>query len=338
MQGEDKKYEILRMLKEKYPEFISGEGLSRHFGISRTAIWKYVRSLKEEGYGIEASSKIGYRLVDSYIINGCEIASDLGTKIIGKKVLYFDSIDSTSNYAKQIALESAEEGTTVVAGSQSEGRGRLGRKWDSPTGSGIYLSIILRPLLPPENVQGITLAASVAVARAMEKITGIRPGIKWPNDLLLNGRKVCGILTEMNSEMERVNFVVLGIGINYDRQYDEFPAELAGRATSLSAFAAERGIAVKKSGKLEMLRAVLQELDEVYGGVIGSKTGEILGQWKKYSVTLGKEVRILTGTMEYLAVAEDITDDGKLIVKCGDGSVRLIQSGEISIRGVNGYA
>ena len=338
MQGEDKKYEILRILKEKYPEYISGEELSKCFKISRTAVWKHVKSLKAEGYIMEASSKIGYRLAsDSCIFSGYEIASNLGTEKIGNKVLYFDSLDSTNNYAKKIALEGAEEGLTIVAGSQSEGRGRLGRKWDSPSGGGIYLSIILRPPLPPEGVQSITLAAAVAVARAIEGITGIKPGIKWPNDVLLDGRKVCGILTEMNSEMERVNFIVLGIGINYNRQQHEFPGELAGKATSLSAYAGERDMELKESGRLNMLRAVLQELDKVYSKVTNNRIGEILDEWKEYSVTLGKEVRIISGATEYTAVAEDITYDGKLIVRCSDGNIRLIQSGEISIRGAWGY-
>ena len=338
MQSEDKKYEILRILKEKYPEFISGEELSKHFKISRTAVWKYIKGLKAEGYILEATSKVGYRLVSgSHVFSGYEIASNLGTEIIGKKVLYFESIDSTNNYAKKIALEGAEEGLAIVAGSQSDGRGRLGRKWDSPSGAGIYLSIILRPVLPPEEVQGITLAASVAVARGIERITGIRPGIKWPNDVLLDDKKVCGILTEMNSEIERVNFIVLGIGINYNRQQGEFPAELAGKATSLSAYAGERGMDIKPPSRLELVRAVLQELDKVYGLIKNNRTKEILDKWKEYAVTLGREVRIISGITEYTAVAEDITVDGKLIVRCSDGNVKLIQSGEVILRGVSGY-
>lgn len=337
MQSEDKKYEILRILKERYPEYISGEELSRHFKISRTAIWKYVKSLKSEGYLLEASSKVGYRLVDACILNSFEIESNLGTDIIGKKALYFDTIDSTNNYAKKIAMEGAEEGLAVVAGSQSRGRGRLGRDWDSPGDVGIYLSVILRPVLPPEDVQIITLAASVAAARAVERITGMKPGIKWPNDLLLDGRKICGILTEMNTEIEQVNFIVLGIGINYDRRQDEFPAELAQKATSISAYAREQGVALKDSGRLLLLRAVLQELDLVYKSILTGRNGEILDKWKEYSVTLGRDVRIITGSTEYTAAAEDITNDGKLIVRCNDGSIRLIQSGEVMLRGLSGY-
>ena len=337
MQG-DKKYEILGMLKEKYPEFISGEELSRHFHISRTAVWKYVKSLKADGYLLEASSKIGYKLVSrSGVFNGYEIADRLETHVLGKRVLYFETLDSTNNYAKQIALEGAEEGVAVVAGSQSGGRGRLGRKWDSPSGSGIYLSLILRPVLPPEEVQGITLAASVAVAQAIEKIAGIRPGIKWPNDVLLGDKKVCGILTEMNSEMEQVNFIVLGIGINYGRQQGEFPAELAEKATSLDAYAAKRGIDIKNADRLLLLRTVLQELDEIYALITNNRTAEVLDKWKEYSVTLGREVRIISGATEYTAVAEGITDGGKLMVRCGDGEVKLVQSGEVMLRGVSGY-
>ncbi|NJD03932.1 MAG: biotin--[acetyl-CoA-carboxylase] ligase [Ruminiclostridium sp.] len=337
MQGGDKKYEILRILKEKYPEFVSGEELSRYLKISRTAVWKYIKSLKADGYILEASSKIGYKLVESCIFNGYEIACDLGTDIIGKKILYLKSVDSTNNYGKKIASEGAEEGLAIVAGSQSNGRGRLGRKWDSPSDAGLYLSVILRPELPPEEIQGITLAASVAVAHVIEKITGIKPGIKWPNDVLLDDRKVCGILTEMNSEIDRVNFIVLGIGINYNRRQDEFPAEFAGKATSLIAYAGEHGIGMKVPGRLVLIRSVLQELDIVYSMILNNRTKEILDKWREYSVILGREVRIISCTTEYTAAAEDITADGKLIVRCSDGNLKLIQSGEVMLRGVSGY-
>lgn len=332
MQGVNKKYEILRMLKEKFPKFISGEELSKNFDISRTAVWKYINNLKADGYVLEASTRVGYKLVSGpCVFNGYEIASNLGTETIGKKILYFESIDSTNNYAKKMALEGAEEGLAVVAGSQSDGRGRLGRKWNSPSGAGIYMSIILKPALLPEEVQIITLAASVAVVEAISRITGIKPGIKWPNDVLLEDKKICGILTEMNSEIERVNFIVLGIGINYNLQHDEFPAELADKATSLSAYAGDHGINIKKLSRLEIVRAVLQEMDKIYCLIPKHGHAEIIDKWKEYSVTLGREVRIISGETEYSAVAEDLTDDGKLIVRCNDGSARLVQSGEVSL-------
>lgn len=332
MQSSDKKYEILRMLKEKYPDAVSGEELSRRFNISRTAIWKYINSLKSEGYVLEASSRVGYRLIDSSIYNGCEIESRLETDIIGKKVVYFEKIDSTNNYAKKIAMENGQEGLVIVAGSQSQGRGRLGRVWDSPEGSGIYFSVILRPPMPPEDIQVITLAAAVAVSRAIEKATGIKPGIKWPNDLLLDGRKVCGILTEMNSEIDRVNFIVLGIGINYLRQKEDFPGELAKTATSLTAYAAENGLGIKEAGRLLLICDVLTELDHVYRDILAGGTEAILKKWKDYSVTLGREVKVISASGEFHAFAEDITQDGKLVVKCSDGSRRMVQSGEVSIR------
>lgn len=338
MQGEGKKLAILRRLKDKYPEFISGEELSRDFNISRTAVWKYVNSLKEDGYVFESSSRVGYRLVlEPGIINSYELSDNLGTRIVGKKILYFDSIDSTNNYAKKIAMEDAEEGLTVVAGSQSGGRGRIGRSWDSPPDTGVYMSVILKPLLPPGEIQVVTLAAAVAVAKVIEEITGMKPGIKWPNDVLLDGRKVCGILTEMNSEIERVNFVVLGIGINYTRKQGEFPHELRDKAISLAAFAGNHGIDMGKWCKLAVIRAVIQEMDKLYKMILLKRYKEITDMWKEYSVTLGSEIRIISGVAEYTGTAEDITEDGSLVVASSDGSIRTVQSGEIFIRGVNGY-
>ena len=332
MQGEGKKYEILRVLKEKSPEFISGEELSKLFGISRTAVWKYINNLKADGYVLEASSRIGYKLVSGpFVYNGYEMSNNLGTAVIGKKIIYFDSLDSTNNHAKRIASKETE-GLVIVAGSQSDGRGRLGRAWNSPCGAGIYLSIILKPVLPPEEVQIITLAAAVAVVRAIEKITGIKPGIKWPNDVLLEGRKVCGILTEMNTEIERINFIVLGIGINHTRQQEEFPIEIRDKATSLSAFAGSHGMDIEKWNRLDIIRAVMLEMDKFYQMILVNSFKEIIDKWKEYSVTLGRKVRIISGDTEYTAVAEDITNDGKLVVRCSDGEIRLVQSGEISLK------
>ena len=257
------------------------------------------------------------------------------SKSSGKKWFFFDCLDSTNNYAKRIAAEDAEEGTVIVADSQSGGRGRLGRKWASPPGTGIYMSVILKPVLPPEEVQIITLAASVAVVSAFDRLAGIRAGIKWPNDVLLDGKKVCGILTEMNSEMERVNFIVLGIGVNFSSGQEEFPPEFAGRATSLQAYADQCGIDMKGAGRLEIIRAVLKELDGIYRLVLKKKHKEIIQKWKEYAVTIGRDVRIISGETEYAAFAEDVTEDGKLVVRCDDGSVRLVQSGEVSIHSIS---
>lgn len=331
------KARILQKLRENISEYISGEKLSEELRVSRTAVWKYIRELKKEGYEIESSSKKGYRLVCvPDILSREEIGYGLNTKKIGKDILYFDVIDSTNNYAKKIASDGCEEGTVVVADRQTSGRGRLGREWNSLEKAGIWMSVILRPTIAPEDVQVITLAASVAVVSAIKEVTGIQAGIKWPNDIVLGGKKVCGILTEMNSEMERVNFIVLGIGINVNQLTDHFPPELRDIAISLKAFACEENIeAVFR--RSDIIKSILSHLERVYYKINMDCTVDIINEWRKYSVTIGKEIKVIIKDRQYIGIAENITDDGKLVVNCMDGVKREVLSGEISVRGILGY-
>lgn len=339
------KYKVLKMLKESNEEYVSGEAISGLLNVSRTAIWKYVNELKEEGYAIESSSKKGYKLVNSVdILNEYEIGCNLKTDIFGRKIYCFPVIDSTNNYAKKLAYENCAEGIVVVAEKQTSGRGRLGRTWDSMSGKGIWMSIVLRPSIGPEDVQIITLAASVAVVRAIASATGIRTGIKWPNDIVLDGKKVCGILTEMNSEMERVNFIVLGIGINVNHQIDDFGKELSNSAVSLRAYAQGQFSSFGKNEEVpafnrsEIIQNVLYELEIIYNKIKNNLTAEIIEEWKKYSVTLGKRVKITSRREEYEGVARDVTNDGKLVVEGIDGAIHEVVSGEVSVRGIMGYA
>lgn len=335
MRGGNKKYDTLQMLKKNFQKYSSGEELSNQLGVSRTAVWKHIKELQSEGYAIEASSRKGYKLVlKPQILNGYEIAEGLATSVIGRNIVYFDTIDSTNNHAKRIAIEETEEteGTVIAAGSQTEGRGRLGRNWLSPPDSGIYFSVILKPKLLPEEVQIVTLAGSVAVAAALWKLTGMEAGIKWPNDVLLDGKKICGILTEMNCEMEQINYVVLGIGINFSFTDGKFPPELENCATSIRTYAVDHGIDMDGLGKLDIIRAVLKELDELYELLLQKRHKDIIKAWKKHGITIGKNVHILSGETSYEAFAEDISEDGKLLVRCIDGSRRQVMSGEVSLR------
>lgn len=342
------KYEILEMLREAAPGFVSGEVISKRLGVTRTAIWKHIRELKEEGYGIGSSSRKGYCLESAPAgLNGFEIRSGLENTVIGREVLYLEETESTNTVAKTLAGEGAVEGTVVVAGRQTAGRGRLGRTWESPVGTGLYMTVILRPSVAPEEVQFITLAASVAVVAAIRNTTGLEAGIKWPNDIVLGGKKVCGILTEMNSEMERVNFLVLGMGINVSQRPEDFPEELRDKATSLDSYArgmADSGSSGHESGpvpgpvsRLALARAVLAELDRVYAMVLGGRRAEIIKEWKSHSQTLGREVRVIYKERELTGKAEDITEEGRLVLQDSDGVRREILSGEVSVRGLLGY-
>lgn len=361
------KYEIVQLLKEAVPGYVSGGELGRRFCISRTAIWKYMEELRQEGYSIEASSRKGYRLLPTEDrLNSYEIARDLGTMIVGQEVQFFDTLESTNDYAKRLAAEGCVDGMSVIAGQQTLGRGRLGRKWLSPPDKGIYTTVVLRPDMAPAQTQIFTLAAAVAAVKAISRAVGIRLGIKWPNDLVFDGKKVCGILVEMSSEADRVNHIVIGIGINYSQSAEEFPSELSNRAISLemavrgmdtSSEVQETGETMKTGecktsysgteasetatygsiSRLSVIRSFLREMDEAYRLVIDGRQDEILDLWREYSVTIGKEVRFILRDVEHIGTAVDITPDGRLTVDCSDGILRELYSGEVSVRGIYGY-
>lgn len=322
-------------LKKHAGEYVSGERLSAVLGVSRTAVWKYIRELRADGFLIEASSRKGYRLAEEAdILSPAALGFGLSTRRIGRNIVCLDVVDSTNNQAKKLAAEGCAEGTVVVADRQVSGKGRLGRSWSSPAKTGIWMSVVLRPKIPPEEVQAITLAASVAVCKAIGDTTGIEAGIKWPNDILLDGKKVCGILTEMNSEMERVNFIVLGIGVNVNQKTADFPVELRDTATSLRMYAENTGAVTPVFKRNELIKSILSELEKVYESVENGRTDNVLKEWQKYTVTLGREVMVYARNCTYQGRATGITADGKLIVECEDGVVREVLSGEVSIRSI----
>lgn len=333
------KNRILKKLKSAEGKYISGEQLSECLGVSRTYIWKCIKELREEGYVIESSPKIGYKL--SYIpdiINSKEIMEERESKLLGRNVIYFSQIDSTNNYAKKIAQEGCEEGTVVIADMQTSGRGRLGRKWSSKDKKGILLSVVLKPEISIEELQIITLAASVAVVEAVYELTGIALGVKWPNDIILDGKKVCGILTEAGMEMDKINFVVLGIGLNVWHEKEDFAGELEEKATSLSIYLRQKGqlngIIIMRS---ELIKKILYKLEKLYDKINSGDLGLITALWKKYSVTLGKEVLIAVKGEKHCGVAMDITNEGRLVVECMDGTRKEVLSGEIFVKGLLGY-
>ncbi len=332
------KKEILQKLKESPSDYVSGEALSTILGVSRTAIWKTINDLKEEGYVIESSSKKGYRLSpDSDVVNSFELVHGLKAKVFGRNVVHFSEVDSTNNYAKKIVLEGCEEGTIVTADYQTCGRGRLGRRWDSSDKKGVWMSLVLRPNIPFEEIQIITLAASVAVVKALKEVADVETGIKWPNDIIIGGKKVCGILVEMNMEIDRINFLVLGIGLNVNQQADDFPEDITDKATSLR-ISLEQSSGIKKPLiRSEFIRAIVLKFEEIYDKVICGGYEEIISEWKKYSVTLGKEVSMTYKDKQCTGIAEGITKEGKLIVRCTDGTVKEVLSGEVSVRGLLGY-
>ena len=313
---------VLAFLAEAADDFVSGEAISGKLGLSRAAVWKHVNALRGQGYRIEAVSARGYRLTAiPDRLGSLEIGPLLNTQELGQVLHFSEELPSTNDRARELADAGADHGEVVIAESQTAGRGRRGRTWASPAGRNLYLSVVLRPNLPPQRAPEITLVASVAACDACRK-AGVEAGIKWPNDLLVGGRKVAGILTELSAEPDLVHWVVLGIGVNLNSGPADFPAELRGVATSLSI---ERGQPVPRA---LFAAALLSELEQWLDRHASEGFAPIRAAWCERSVTLGREVRVDADGGELTGVAEDIDASGALLVRGKGGLVRIV-SGDV---------
>jgi len=324
------KNSILNILKQS-DDFISGEKLSEILKVSRTAIWKNINSLKEQGYEIESITRRGYKLKSSPDkLSEQEILEGLKTKEVGKNIAYYDVIDSTNKQAKIEAMGGADHGTIVVAEQQQSGKGRRGRWWSSPYGKGIWLSMILRCNIEPSKASMITLVAGLAVCNVVKEITALDAKIKWPNDIVVNGKKVCGILTEMSMEISEIDYIVVGIGINVNT--DEFDTEILDMATSLKK---EAG---KAFSRKQLLQNILLEFEKLYD--IFMKTGDLTNLIEKYnerSINMGKYVKVINGNNVLVGKVENIDKEGQLIIITDNNEKHVIISGEVSVRGLYGY-
>lgn len=324
------KAELLKILRSS-GEYISGQQLCGHFGVSRTAIWKVIRQLKEEGYEIEAVKNKGYRISRTPdVMTADEIKSRLSTQWLGQVCVYRECVDSTNNFARRLAEEGAEEGTLVVAEEQTGGKGRRGRSWTASRGANIMMTLLLRPKIRPEHASRLTLLMAMAVAEGIQKVTGLPAGIKWPNDVIVGGKKVCGILTELSAEIDYVNYVVIGAGINVNQEH--FPEELSRVAGSLCQ---ETGEHISRP---ELAAAVLLELERLYE--IFLKTEDLVELYESYNlrcVNIGHEIQVLEPGKEYTGTTDGINARGELVVRKADGTVTEVYAGEVSVRGLYGY-
>lgn len=312
-------------------QFLSGEQLSRELNISRTAVWKRIAALRREGYPIEASTHKGYRVLSNRAHYGKSgILSCLSTSFLGRELKFFNTVDSTNTMLKALAGQGASEGTAVVADAQEKGRGRLGRSWMSSPGLGIWLSFLLKPDLHPAMLQSLTLAAAVAVCRAIEPFTAEKPGIKWPNDILINGKKVCGILTEMSAEADRVMWVVIGIGVNVNQCPEDFPEELKESAASLAMFQKDG----QELDRCRLAAGIMNAFEDIYLDFVRNGPEAMLAEWKQRSVTLGRRVSLKQGDKTLTAKVLDIGPDGRLVIETEGGTVTEVLSGEITLRPV----
>lgn len=318
---------ILDLLRASAGEPVSGEEISKQLEVSRTAIWKHVQSLKNEGYSIESVPKKGYILLESpNRLFPQEILSRLQTKWLGHSIVYKDLIDSSNNLAKKIANEGCEDGMIVVAEEQGAGKGRLSRGWISPHAKGIWFSVVLKPPFLPEEAPKCTLMSAVAVVKAINKIPGVKAAIKWPNDILLLGKKLVGILTEMSAEFGHINYVVIGIGINTNATPEDYPEEVRPLAVSIA------DAATAPFTRVELLADILKNMEELYEKVLVEGFKPVLEEWKQYSCTLGQEVKVIAPDKTYLGTAIDIDEEGLLMVRKEDGIVEKVVAGDVSIR------
>lgn len=323
------KEKILALLKSS-SDYVSGQDICNQLGVSRTAVWKNINALKQEGYEIDSVNNKGYRLIsEPDIINEMRIREYMNTKWMGTNIIYLPVTDSTNTQAKRLGEEGAEHGTLVVTGCQTAGRGRRGRSWESPEGN-IYFTFILRPDVEVSRASMITLVSALALAKAIEKVTGLNTLIKWPNDVVANGKKLCGILTESSTDLEYINYVVVGIGVNVNQTF--FPAELTDKASSLLL---ELGHSVNRGA---VLGEFLNRFEAYYEIFIETEDmSGLIDTYNEMLVNCGREVKIIEKDRERILKAIGIDENGGLIVENPEGVRESIISGEVSVRGLYGY-
>ncbi len=322
---------VYRALTERPGEYLSGQELSRGLGISRAAVWKAVESLRRQGYGIEARSGCGYRLTDAGDrLDRRSVAACLAAPRDNWQVL--EQVDSTNTECKRLAAGNAPDGTVIMANCQTAGKGRRGRRFSSPEGMGLYLSVLWRPDCPPESLLPLTALSAVAVCRAVERTGGVSPAVKWPNDLVLCGRKLGGILTELSLEGEtgHVDYVIVGVGLNCRQRHGDFPPELADMAVSLDMALSQP---VKRAA---LAAALMEELDTLRTDVLDDP-GRWLADYRARCLTVGSRVQILRDAERIEAEAVAVDDRYGLVIRRDDGAEETLRAGEVSVRGLYGY-
>lgn len=320
--------QILRALRTAGDEAVSGADLAARLGISRAAIWAHIEDLRALGYEIHASPHGGYRLRNTPdVLNGDDLMALLDADtVIGRDIRVFQETTSTNDVAERLGRDGVKEGVVIFAESQSKGRGRLGRAWVSTQGKGLWFSVLLRPPLTPQAATQLTIASATALARALRTAAAIGCEIKWPNDILVNERKVCGILTEMSAELDKVNYLVLGIGVNVNFEESDFPVELRRTATSL-AIEADR-----KFKRAEVAANILRELDRDYSRVCSGKFAQVADEWEDQCTTIGRQVEIASGKRTILGRAESLDAEGALLVRTQHGHLERIIGGDVTLR------
>jgi len=319
--------QILSALRSAENGGVSGAELADRLGISRAAVWARIEDLRKLGYDIEAGPHVGYRLLnDPDVLHADDLIARLGkTKVIGRDIQVFEQTTSTNDVVEKLARDGVKEGVVVFAEAQTKGRGRLGRQWMSPARKGLWFSILLRPELRPLETTQLIVAAATALWRAIHEETGITPEIKWPNDILIRGKKVVGILTELSAEVDRVKHVTLGVGVDVNLSASEFPSDLRKIATSLRV---ESG---KPISRPELATAILRELDRDYARICAGQFAALADEWEQHCTTIGKNVAIQIGERKMRGRAEALDDDGALLIRTEHGHLERIIGGDVTL-------
>ncbi len=305
------KERILTFLKSR-GGFTSGQKIADSLGITRNAVNKQINSLKAQGYNIESRRSLGYRLVDANnIIDHASVEKARAGGLFGRRVLHYKTIDSTNNEAYRLAESGAESGSVIIADTQSAGKGRMGRSWESSAPTNLYFSLILRPVTPPSEAPKLTVMSALAVANAIEVTTGLTPKIKWPNDIYIDGKKVCGILTEMKSEADMIEFMALGIGVNVNSEIGDFTPELEGKVTTL------KHVAGKALRRQELFEKIIQNLEKWYIIITHGDFSRIREEWSRRCYLTGKVITVESGQETITGVAKGIDENGFLLVQTG---------------------
>lgn len=310
---------ILDILKRK-GEYVSGEEISAHFKMTRQGLWKHIQDLRDSGYDIVAVPHLGYKLVSSPDkLFPAEITHGLNTRIMGRKLYYYDTCSSTMDIAFQKGVENCPEGTVILAEAQTKGRGRLGRTWESPRHKGAYFSLILRPRILPSKTPLLTLLVSISICEAIKEVFGIEARIKWPNDILVSNKKIGGILTELSAETDRVNFVAIGIGLNVNNEN----AALVPGAISL------KEVKKENLSRVELVQEILRRVEINYLNFQKSGSGPVIEKWRNCNVTIGKRVKVTCCKDHIEAEAVDIDTDGALLLRNDVGLIQKVYTGDV---------
>ncbi len=316
--------QIIRLFRNRAGEYISGQEICSALQISRAAVWKQVEQLRDLGFEIEARRSQGYRLLESPdLLLSTDITSDLDTILVGQQIYCENEIKSTNQLAQQLAGKGAVEGTVVLADAQSAGRGRLGRKWESPAGVNLYCSILLKPQIPPRQAPQLTFLSAVATAETLREFCGVDARVKWPNDILVGGRKIAGLLNELSAETEQIHSLVLGIGINVNMTSDQFPEDLRYPATSLRIETGESHF------RLPLVRLLIKKVDSLYAEFLAEGFAPLRRRWEALFDLLDRQVEVDLGQRSITGVVGGLEPDGALKLFLADGSVERIIAGDV---------